>query len=563
MESVLSTVKTFMQTLSTTDYFFLFAVLFLVAYFTMLKKSKQQLESKLDTNTNVFKKAFDVIDDAIMILSEKQEIVYANPAMVDLLELQEHYQRNILKPMPKIKIKKSWFGLDQLLKEEKSKASKKVLSYPKTTLRISDTNEKIVNLYINIEQYEQAKKSYYGIVTIQDLSQSQATEALGFTHKLTGLPNQIQAMQDLPILYSKIHIENNKIALVLLSFDNFSRLRSIIGYEQSNEVLKKFATYLKSIVSKMNLNIYHTYDNHFLLTVSNVNREEDVKALMAEIQMKLAAFYKMENENLHLTVSAGIALYPDSGPTRKLLDNTYKALVAAQKEGDGKVEVYLPEKAKEAYDELRLHNDMQKGLDKGEFEVYYQPIIRVGDEAVVAAEALIRWVHPELGFIPPDVFIGLMEKTGFIIKLGQFVLEEVLKQQKRWELFKFKPIKVSVNLSMVEIATGEFVEHVEAQLKHHRVHADRIKFEITEGMAMIGESQTIKYFDKLKKLGVGISLDDFGTGYTSFTYLKKFPADILKIDKSLVDNILTNEEDQRIVRAIIELGHNLGMKIVV
>lgn len=563
MDSILSTVKTFMQTLSATDYFFLFAVLFLVAYFSMLKKSKQQLEAKLDTNANVFKKAFDVIDDAIMILSTKYEVVYANPAMIRLLELEEKFHRKVLTPMPKIKIKQSWFGLDQLLKEEKFKASKKVLAYPKTTLRISDRNEKLVNLYINIEKYEQTINSYYGIVTIQDLSKAQEIETLGLTHKLTGLPNQSKAMQDLPILYSKIHIENNKIALVLLSFDNFSRLRSIIGYEQSNEVLKKFATYLKSIVSTMNLNIYHTYDNHFLLTVSNVNSAENVTVLISEIQMKLAAFYKIENENLHLTVSAGIALYPDSGPTRKLLDNTYKALVSAQKEGDGKVVVYIPEKAKEAYDELRLHNDMQKGLDKGEFEVYYQPIIRVGDEAVVAAEALIRWVHPELGFIPPDVFIGLMEKTGFIIKLGQFVLEEVLKQQKRWELFKFKPIKVSVNLSMVEIATGEFVDHVEAQLKHHRVHADRIKFEITEGMAMIGESQTIKYFNKLKKLGVGISLDDFGTGYTSFTYLKKFPADILKIDKSLVDNILTNEEDQRIVRAIIELGHNLGMKIVV
>jgi len=563
MDTFYSQVNTYIDMMGITDYFVLFAVLFLLVYFTILKRSKHKLEVKLDTNVNAFKKAFDVIDDAILILSPKQEILYANAAMVSLLELDEYFENKILKKIPKIKIKQSWFGLDKLIKEEKSKAAQKVLSYPKTKLKISDDKVLMVNLFLNVEQDEENKRNYYGIITIQDLSKTQENEALGYTHKLTGLPNQLKAMQDLPILYSKIHLENNKIALVLMGFDNFSRLRAIIGYEQSNQVIIKFSKYLKTIVSTMNLNIYHTFDNHFLLTVSNVNRADDVKALMNEIQMKLAAFYKMENENLHLTVSAGIALYPDSGTTRELLDNTYKALPLAQKEGDGKIAVYLPEKSKEKYDELRLHNDMQKGLDRGEFEVYYQPIVRVGDAKVVSAEALIRWVHPELGFIPPDVFIGLMEKTGFIIKLGQFVLEEVLKQQKRWELFKFKPIKVSINLSMVEIATGEFVDHVEAQLKYHQVHADRIKYEITEGMAMIGESQTIKYFDKLKKLGVGISLDDFGTGYTSFTYLKKFPADILKIDKSLVDNILGNEEDQRIIKAIIELGHNLGMKIVI
>jgi len=144
----------------------------------------------------------------------------------------------------------------------------------------------------------------------------------------------------------------------------------------------------------------------------------------------------------------------------------------------------------------------------------------VKTQEVVAAEALIRWIHPELGFIPPDVFIGMMEKTGFIVKLGQYVLEEVLKQQKRWELFKFKSIEVSINVSMFEIATGEFVEHVDKQLRHHQVIPESIKFEITEGMAMIGEKQTEKYFHQLKKLGVGISLDDFGTGYTSFGYLK-------------------------------------------
>jgi polar amino acid transport system substrate-binding protein len=206
---------------------------------------------------------------------------------------------------------------------------------------------------------------------------------------------------------------------------------------------------------------------------------------------------------------------------------------------------------------------MQSALEKGEFEVYYQPIVKADTHEIVAAEALIRWIHPTYGFIPPDVFIGLMEQTGFIIKLGKYILEQVLKQQKRWELFNFKKIEVSINVSVIELNTGVFDQHVEKELQRHKVDPGSIKFEITESSAMGGEEKAVKYFKKLKKLGVGISLDDFGTGYTSFDYLKKFPADIVKIDKTLVDNILESKEDQRIVNAMIELGHNLGMKVVV
>jgi len=202
-------------------------------------------------------------------------------------------------------------------------------------------------------------------------------------------------------------------------------------------------------------------------------------------------------------------------------------------------------------------------LQKDEFEVYYQPIIEVKNREIVAAEALIRWRHPKYGLIPPDVFIPMMEKTGFIVEIGKYVLKEVLKQQKRWELFKFKEIEISINMSLLEIETEGFIENVTEQLLHHQINPELIKFEITESAAMSNEGEVDRQLLELKNLGVAIALDDFGTGYTSFDYLKKFPADVLKIDKTLVDYILVNKEDQRIVKAMIELGHNLGMKIVV
>ncbi|MFC2057522.1 putative bifunctional diguanylate cyclase/phosphodiesterase [Campylobacterota bacterium] len=538
-------------------------VIFFLLYIYFLAHKKNKLSKTLEDNLKVFEKAFEISEDAVLILSDKNKVMYANNTMVRLLQLNNNFLLKKFENIVKIKVKKDWIALDKFIEDKRSGSKEKLCSYPQAILRISEGDEIPINLYLDTIVMRMPNEVLCDVIYIQDMTKEKEHSGRYFRHQLTNLPNQLQAYHDLPAFFSKSHLEKNKLALMLLSLDNFSMLRSIIGYEQANAVLKKFATYLETLGKSLNVSVYHTFDNHFLLTVTDLQSIEESRKFVEDIQKKLASFYKMEDVNLHLTVSAGIAIYPDSGSIRKLLDHAYKALAEAEKEGDGKINIFIPEKFSADYDELRLHSDMPGALSKGEFEVYYQPIIKVVNQEVVAAEALIRWKHPQYGLIPPDVFISLMEKTGFIIKLGQYVLEEVLKQQKRWELFNFKPIEISINVSMVEINTGGFVQHVERKLAEHQIHPECIKFEITEGIAMSNESKAEKYFLALKKLGVGISLDDFGTGYTSFGYLKKFPADNVKIDKSLVDYILTNEEDQRIVKAIIELAHTLGMKIVV
>jgi len=537
--------------------------IFFLLYIYSLSQEKKKLRETLENNLKVFQKAFDMSEDAILILSDKNEVMYANNTMVRLLQLNNTFLLKALESIVQIKVKKDWIALDQFIKENRITSNEKVRSYPQSMLKISDDDEIPVNLYLDSIVMRMPEEVLCDVISIQDLSKAKERSSMDFRHQLTNLPNQLQAYQDLPAFFSKAHLEENKLALMLMHLDNFSMLRSIIGYAQANDVLKKFAKHLETLAISSNVSVYHTFDNHFLLTVTNLHSIEEAKMFVEDIQKQSASFYKLDDVNLHLTVSAGIAIYPDSGSIRKLLDHTYKALAEAEKEGDGKITIFLPEKFAKEYDELTLHNDMQSALDKEEFEVYYQPIVETEHNEIVAAEALIRWIHPTYGFIPPDVFIGLMEQTGFIIKLGKYILEKVLKQQKRWELFNFKKIEVSINVSVIELDTGEFDIHVERELQRHKVDPASIKFEITESAAMISEEKAVKYFKKLKKLGVGISLDDFGTGYTSFDYLKKFPADIVKIDKTLVDHILESEEDQRIVHAMIDLGHNLGMKVVV
>jgi len=483
--------------------------IFFLLYIYSLLKEKKKLEETVDNNLKVFQKAFDMSDDAILILSDKNEVMYANNTMVRLLQLNNTFLLKALESMVQIKVKKDWIALDQFIKEHRIAPNEKVRSYPHSMLKISEDDEIPVNLYLDSIVMRMPEEVLCDVISIQDLSKAKERSSMDFRHQLTNLPNQLQAYQDLPAFFSKAHLEKNKLALMLIHLDNFSMLRSIIGYEQANDVLKKFAKHLETLAISLNVSVYHTFDNHFLLTVTNLHSIEEAKMFVEDIQKQSASFYKMDDVNLHLTVSAGIAIYPDSGSIRKLLDNTYKALAEAEKEGDGKITIFLPEKFTAEYDELRLHGDMPGALSKGEFEVYYQPIVQVENQEVVAAEALIRWKHPQYGLIPPDVFISLMEKTGFIVKLGQYVLDEVLKQQKRWELFQFKQIEVSINVSMIEINTGEFVHNVERKLAQHQINPELIKFEITEGVAMLNESETVRYFLALKKLGVGISLDDF------------------------------------------------------
>jgi len=566
MESVLEKLQQFWMLISFDSLFLIpiILVLFIGIHFYSLSRGKKELLEVVDNKVKVFEKAFDISEDGMLVLSDKNEIVYANRTMKKLLALENDFMFKTLPKMPRVEVKNQWVDLDTLIDTEYKRTEDRMLSYPQVNITINSDNDEIpINLYIDSSPLDSKHDMWCNIISMHDLRQKKQQKVVGYRHQLTGLPNQAQLIHDLNALYSKVHLKEQKIALVLIDIDDFSMLRSIIGHEQINVILSKFANYLQGLSGKLDISAYHTYYNNFLVTASNVDNEDEVLELVHTMQKHLASFYKMEDVKLHLTASVGIGIYPERGTgSRNLLDKAYKALAQAQGLGEGRVQLYKPETKAHDYDERVLHNEMHAALEKNQFEVYYQPIVDAQTKEVVSAEALIRWVHPQYGLIAPFIFIPIMEKTGFIVEIGKYMLQEVLKQQKRWELFKFRQIDVSINITLFEVESKNFVENVANLIQHHQVKPELIKFEITEGSAMISEEATQKHFRNLKNLGLGISLDDFGTGYTSFSYLKKFPADVLKIDKTMVDYILTNREDQRIVKAMIELGHNLGMKVV-
>ena len=542
----------------------IFTIALIIIHMYMYRLKKLHLERYLEEKLKVFQNVFYISEDAILILSSRYKILYANTPAIELFNLKKYFMYTQL-DLPYIKEKNTFVALDALIAKSIASSEKRMNVFSNTTLKFNErTKEEIpVNLYFNTS-FTALNDTVPGtIIVINDMRKEKAKALLAYRHKLTALPNLAQAQSDLNALYAKLHLHEQKIALVLMDIDNFSRLRSIVGYEQSNIILVKFAKYLTYLANRLNFSVYHTAHNNFLLTITDFNSEAEVLDIVNTIRNELKSFYKIGNSKLHLTASVGISIYPDSSTTLNLLDDAYKALSYAEKKGDNRVEVHHPHNAQHGYDELQLYNEMHLALEKNEFEVYYQPIVDAKTEEIVSAEALIRWKHPKHGLIVPTIFVPIMEKTGVIVELGKYVREEVLKQQKRWELFDFKQVPVAINISMMELESEGFVESVMEDLEVHQVMAKLIKFEITEGSAMISEERTRKKLMQLQKSGIDIALDDFGTGYTSFNYLKNIPANILKIDRSLIINIVRSEEDQRIVKAMIELGHTLGMKIVV
>jgi len=538
-------------------------ILCIIFYIYIVRRERKKVNAIASDKITVMQKAFETCQDAILILSKNQEIVYVNMSMHKLLSLPARYEGMPLGNMLKIYVEKEWRTLSRLLKEKESSTETTHFSFAQTKLLGSDGKEIPINLYISSPEEEEVATTGWYIVTIHDLTEEQKRKEAQYHHRLTELPNQIKALHDINSLNAKLHLSEGKLVLMLINIDKLAILRSILGYQQTNAILKKFAFYLQRLSKEKHFGAYHTFYNNFLLIFSDVKDLNEVKALAKRIQEELSVFFKIGESRLYLSASIGISAYPDSGPVIKLFDNAYKALSNAEKDGYGRIEFYIPEERTKEYDELILYNDMHEALERNQFEVYYQAIVDAKTHEVRSAEALIRWHHPEYGMVPPDLFIAVMEKTGFIVELGHFVLDEVLKQQKRWELFKFKQIPVAINLSLIELEMGTFVDYVEERIAHHQANPELIRFEITEGLAMQDKAHFATQFSRLKKMGIAIVLDDFGSGYTSYAYLKRFPAALLKIDKVLVDHILNNKDDQYIVKSIIDLGHSLGMKVVI
>ncbi|HEU4645173.1 MAG TPA: GGDEF domain-containing phosphodiesterase, partial [Burkholderiales bacterium] len=266
-------------------------------------------------------------------------------------------------------------------------------------------------------------------------------------------------------------------------------------------------------------------------------------------------------QDLFVTLSIGIALHPrDGADAESLLRHADTAMYQAKSDGRDGLKFYTAVMSTAVSERLSLEGRLRQALERGEFVLYYQPIVRLEDGTISSVEALLRWRHPEEGLLPPGRFVGIAEQTGLIVPIGDWVLHEACTHAAQWQAAGLRPLRVAVNLSARQFRKGGMVAAVRSALEATRLDSRWLMLEITESLLMENPAASGKVLQQLKEMGAHMALDDFGTGYSSLAYLKHFPIDVIKIDRSFVRDIVTDVDDAAIVKATIGLATSLGMQ---
>jgi diguanylate cyclase (GGDEF)-like protein len=380
---------------------------------------------------------------------------------------------------------------------------------------------------------------------------------------LTGLPNRNLLHDRLKqSVFAQRFVRS--IGVVFLDIDHFKFVNDSLGHNTGDKLLQKVAERLSAAVRDGDT-VARLGGDEFILILNDQTGQEVIYRAMQRIIGKVAEPIEIDGEELMVTASAGISLYPQDGPdVETLLKNADAAMYQAKEKGRNNFQFYTAEMNRQVNERLKMEGSLRRALERGELELYYQPRIHVPSGALVGCEALLRWRHPELGLTLPERFIGLAEETGLIVPIGEWVLKSACVQARAWQKKERTPIAVSVNLSMRQFRQEALAGAVDDALRHSGLDPRLLEMELTESLVMQDTEIAIRVLERLRLTGVEISVDDFGTGHSSLSYLTRLPISALKIDQSFVQDVKgTGGPDEGIVaQAIISLAHNLKLKVV-
>jgi diguanylate cyclase (GGDEF)-like protein/PAS domain S-box-containing protein len=379
---------------------------------------------------------------------------------------------------------------------------------------------------------------------------------------LTGLPNRLVARQRFDQTLTAARREGRCVAVMCLDMDRFKSINDSYGHDVGDKALQVIARFLTDCVREGDT-VTRQGGDEFQIIVAD---DAQLSATMALAQKILAGLRKelvIEGQQITVTSSIGIAVSLTDGDSfDELVRNADTALFRAKQIGRDNYALFTERMDAEIRDKLAIQGQLRGAIARGEFEVHYQPQMCLKTGVMAGAEALLRWHNAVLGRVPPNRFIPLAEEYGLVNSIGEWVLDSVCAQIKVWQDAGLGDIKVAVNLAAGQFANDATVPYVENTLRKFGIAPACLGLEITEGTVMGDPNKAVAALRKLKDIGVSISLDDFGTGYSSLSYLKRFPIDVLKIDKSFVDDVTTNANDAAIALSVISLAHNLNMRVI-
>lgn len=379
---------------------------------------------------------------------------------------------------------------------------------------------------------------------------------------VTGLPNRLLAQDRLSQALHNAHRHKEGVALMFLDIDRFKNVNDTMGHIVGDRLLDAIGKRLKCLVRESDT-VARLGGDEFLVVLAEIMDRAYVEVVAKKIIEKMAEPFSIEGRDLYLGASIGISMYPADGEDyHALLRNADTAMYQAKNEGRNTFRFYTKEIGHKANYYLELEGHLRQSLKRNELELHYQPQVNLESGEVTGAEALLRWHSSHFGQVPLDRFIPVAEETGLIVEIGNWVLECVCRAIQGWREQKLPVIPISVNISSRQLQEPEFVSQVEAILSHYDIGPGLIDFEITESLLLETASMPLNVFRDIKSLGIRISLDDFGVGYSSLSYLKRFPFDILKIDKSFVQDIDHAADDAALIGAFIAIGNALSLEVI-
>lgn len=379
---------------------------------------------------------------------------------------------------------------------------------------------------------------------------------------LTALPNIVffNEMLNRALNHAKRH--NKILAILLIDLDRFENINDTFGQVAGDQVLKEIANRFSSELRSSDI-LARLSGDEFIILLNDIKQPKFASPVAEKLLHACAKVIEVNGKELFLSASIGICVFPNDGTSLEdLQKNADLALYKAKHSGGGIYQYFTNEMTLEANKHIQLHNALYKAMNNNEFVLYYQPKLNLANSSIAGVEALIRWIHPEIGFISPGNFIPQAEESGLMMEIGEWVLREACRACKSWQKQGYQPITIAVNLSPKQFAHDDITDIVKKVLLETGLDPTFLELEITE-MTIIDDvdAAAMKLRD-IKNMGVKICIDDFGMGYTSISYLKKLPIDVLKVDQNFIKGIPVNQNDAAITSAIIALGHNLGMKVI-
>jgi diguanylate cyclase (GGDEF)-like protein/PAS domain S-box-containing protein len=413
---------------------------------------------------------------------------------------------------------------------------------------------------------------------IQDITERKYREyqihTLAHYDTLTNLPNRLMFHTLLEQSLATSQRQNQPLAILLLNIDRFTRINETLGYRTGDLLLQEIGKrLLRSIrrsdaVARNNdvdspTTISRFGGDEFTILLTSFKSMENAAKVARRVIARLAQPFHIGSQEIFITTSIGISLYPNDGDNEEaLLQNAQVALQHAKDNGRNTSHYFSPTMNASSSAKLAMESNLHKAIERSEFLLYYQPQIDIRDRQMVGVEALIRWQHPELGIVSPADFIPLAEESGLIKSIGEWALNTACQQHQRWQEQGLPPIRIGVNLSSLQFRDQDWVMTIHNVLKKGLLDPRYLELELTEGIVMRDVEETMATLYYLKKLGIKLAIDDFGTGYSSLSYLKRLPLDTIKIDQAFIKDLTTNEQDASITKAIIALGHSLDLRVI-